>query len=186
MPRVPAQSVQLDNDWRQRLKKEEARLNKTPVAPDPFSRSLSAKLAAEGKCTTARTPQEVQAEVALTAKKLAERPSASAINGARGGSSTISHARGSSLSQRTLSALGGQSAMRTGSAIAGEDVRSNLSGSSQYRPPSSIRSSEPSTIARNKIAELQLRLELERVVRLERENELETQRRRNLERQAGR
>ena len=40
------------------------------------------------------------------------------------------------------------------------DTRSCMSGSnaaSDYRPPSSIRSSEPSTIARNKIAELEVR-----------------------------
>ena len=37
-------------------------------------------------------------------------------------------------------------------------------------------SSEPSAIARNKIAELQLRVELERVVRLQREMELEQKR----------
>ena len=55
--------------------------------------------------------------------------------------------------------------------------------SSQYslRTPSTIRTDDPSAIARNKIAELELRLELERVVRLERENELEAQRRQTLE-----
>ena len=45
--------------------------------------------------------------------------------------------------------------------------------------PSSIRSSEPSEVARNKIAELELRLKLERVreleLRLQREKELEAQ-----------
>ena len=35
------------------------------------------------------------------------------------------------------------------------------------RTPSSIRTADPSCIARNKIAELELRLELERVVRLD-------------------
>jgi hypothetical protein len=47
--------------------------------------------------------------------------------------------------------------------------------------PSKIRSSEPSVIIRTKLAELQLKLELERVLRLERENELEQQRRINME-----
>ena len=44
----------------------------------------------------------------------------------------------------------------------------------------SARSSEPSAVARNKIAELQLRVELERVLRLQKETELEQQRREHL------
>ena len=62
------------------------------------------------------------------------------------------------------------------------DLRSQLTlgTSASWRTPSSIRSSEPSAIARNKIAELQLRVELERVLRLQKETELEQQRREKL------
>ena len=63
-------------------------------------------------------------------------------------------------------------------------VRSQISCISLDSGPSTIRSSEPSAIARNKIAELQLRLELERVQRLERENELQAARLRTLKAQA--
>ena len=52
-----------------------------------------------------------------------------------------------------------------------------MATSASWRTPSSIRSSEPSAIARNKIAELQLRVELERVLRLQKEAELEAERR---------
>lgn len=50
--------------------------------------------------------------------------------------------------------------------------------------PSTIRSSEASTVARNKIAELELRLELEKIKRLEREAELESLRSQELAREA--
>ena len=62
-------------------------------------------------------------------------------------------------------------------------MRSQLSvaTSASWRTPSSIRSSEPSAVARNKIAELQLRVELERVMRLQKESELEEERRRKVE-----
>ena len=62
-----------------------------------------------------------------------------------------------------------------------EDSRSACSAISVSRrgAPSSIRSSEPSSIARNKFAELELRLKLERVreleLRLQREKEVEAQ-----------
>ena len=114
---------------------------------------------------------------------------------------------GSRASQRSsiaLSAVSAAAPAATASADPAEDVRSAISlgggggsllaarrprsqlsaadGQSalSWRTPSSIRSSEPSEIARNKIAELQLRVELERVVRLQREMELEKKRKEGL------
>jgi len=77
-------------------------------------------------------------------------------------------------SQLSLRAAGSQLAVRSNAA------GSQLGSAISWRTPSSIRSSEPSEIARNKIAELQLRIELERVVRLQREMELEAKRKEHL------
>ena len=55
-----------------------------------------------------------------------------------------------------------------------------LSHISHSTLPSTIRSSQPSTIARKKLAELQMRLQVERVKRLELENELENEKRMEL------
>mmetsp|Transcript_39819 Transcript_39819/g.68297 ORF Transcript_39819/g.68297 Transcript_39819/m.68297 type:complete len:134 (-) Transcript_39819:283-684(-) len=66
---------------------------------------------------------------------------------------------------------------------ADRDARSTLTGTS-WQMPSTIRSSEASTVARNKIAELELRLELEKIKRLEREAELESLRSQELAREA--
>jgi len=57
---------------------------------------------------------------------------------------------------------------------------SELSHISHSTLPSTIRSSQPSTIARKKLAELQMRLQVERVKRLELENELENEKRMEL------
>jgi hypothetical protein len=72
----------------------------------------------------------------------------------------------------------------TTSVLSSKGAKSQLSvvrSSSSSGLPSTIRSSEPSAIVRTKLAELQLKLELERVLRLERENELEQQRQINME-----
>mmetsp|Transcript_43171 Transcript_43171/g.107657 ORF Transcript_43171/g.107657 Transcript_43171/m.107657 type:complete len:125 (-) Transcript_43171:318-692(-) len=57
---------------------------------------------------------------------------------------------------------------------------SRVSASTQWQPPSTIRSSEPSVVQRNKLAEVELRLELEKIKRLEKEAELELHRRQAL------
>lgn len=112
----------------------------------------------------------------------------SQISVARG--SQISVARGSQISvarsQQSQRSQRSQRSNQPGAAANDGDARSTLSGvtSLSWRTPSTIRSSEPSEIARNKIAELQLRLELERVLRLQRETELEAQRAQNLTLQA--
>ena len=107
--------------------------------------------------------------------------------GGRGAPSVVSKApsRASSSSSKPSqpapagSLLSAKSGGRGGSRLAAgkgaADNRSALSAaqsSISWRTPSSIRSSEPSAIARNKIAELQLRVELERVLRLQTEAEL--------------
>ena len=76
------------------------------------------------------------------------------------------------------SAISSTSKQRGGSQLSSAHTARSSSISGM---PSTIRSSEPSAIVRHKLAELQLKLELERVLRLERENELENQRRINLE-----
>ena len=99
--------------------------------------------------------------------------------------SQISVAR-SQHSQRSAASQRSQREHPAAAARKDDDLRSALSGvtSLSWRTPSTIRSSEPSEIARNKIAELQLRLELERVLRLQRETELEAQKAQNLALQA--
>ena len=57
---------------------------------------------------------------------------------------------------------------------------SRVSASTAWQPPSTIRSSEPSVVQRNKLAEVELRLELEKIKRLEKEAELELHRRQAL------
>ena len=55
-----------------------------------------------------------------------------------------------------------------------------MSSSTAWTMPSTIRSSEPTVVARNKLAEVELRLELEKIKRLEKEAEYEAQRRKAL------
>ena len=116
-------------------------------------------------------------------KRAAAAAAAAAPSGSRRGSSQLSAVSASKKSQLSGSQL----------SAAAKDKKSQLSKVSRrsqretgdddeglsmlsMRTPSSIRSSEPSAIARNKIAELQLRLELERVLRMEKEMEVEQQR----------
>mmetsp|Transcript_76 Transcript_76/g.245 ORF Transcript_76/g.245 Transcript_76/m.245 type:complete len:178 (-) Transcript_76:294-827(-) len=97
--------------------------------------------------------------------------------------SRVSH-RSSTLASSALEArdeLGSMISHRGGGSQLARRPRSQLSAADgqsaiSWRTPSSIRSSEPSEIARNKIAELQLRVELERVTRLQREMEFEKKR----------
>lgn len=86
-------------------------------------------------------------------------------------------------SSSSIKSSGASSVKPTTSVLSSKGARSQLSvarTSSSTGLPSNIRSSEPSAIVRTKLAELQLKLELERVLRLERENELEQQRQLNM------
>jgi len=115
-------------------------------------------------------------------------PEAAAPTGAAARSSQLSGSQASRASRRSSAMnapVGSQlSIRRGGSQLGGSQLGGSQLGGSQmagmsalsWRTPSSIRSNEPSEIARNKIAELQLRVELERVVRLQREMELEQKR----------
>jgi len=167
MPRTLGASTQKDDHWRQRIKKEEARAQVDVTKPDPFAKSLSTLLHHHEQ------PQAIKGKIATEAKRAGEAPTRSAEGASkpRDGSqlSTIS-ARQSSIAPRTRAL---------------PDDTSDLGSAMSYAAPSSIRSSEPSTIARNKIAELQLRLELERVMRLEKETALEAERLRDLKGKRG-
>ena len=56
------------------------------------------------------------------------------------------------------------------------DLSCTSASSLSWRTPSSIKTSDPTEIAHNKIAELKLRVELERVLRLQKEADWEQQR----------
>lgn len=112
------------------------------------------------------------------------RLSTSRLSGGGGGSCTGGSVRSESArqhsSQHALEAAkhadyDNRSAMHS----AHSAIPSVATSVSRRGAPSSIRSSEPSEVARNKIAELELRLKLERVreleLRLQREKELEAQ-----------
>lgn len=166
--------------------KSEFRAEYNAKPRDPFATTLASLVgglpAEDGSAKSAAAPGAAAAASGLSRVSgaggaRAER--SSRLSGKDGGDrrSRLSHAVGpaaSQLSQRPQQ-------QRTGSAIDG-DMRSELSSatSASWRTPSSIRSSEPSAIARNKIAELQLRVELERVLRLQKETELEQKRREGL------
>ena len=47
--RLKCTSVNDDNDWRQRVAKEDRRLEKPGALPDPFAHSLSTVLSSESK-----------------------------------------------------------------------------------------------------------------------------------------
>ena len=165
--RVPMQGTQSDSDWKQRIMKECARLDKPGAKPDPFAHSLSTILSAP----STKPPQPVGGSQLSAASRSSSRGGGAA--GAPSAAAPATAVPGPALVRRAGSEL--SAAPRRGA--------SELSvRSSQYsqRTPSTIHTDDPSAIARNKIAELELRLELERVVRLERENELEAQRRQTL------
>lgn len=170
--RVSMQGTQSDSDWKQRIMKECARLDKPGAKPDPFAHSLSTILSAPST-----KPQPVsgsQLSAASRSSRGGSRASRAPSAVAPAAAAPATAAPAPAVAPRASSEL--SAAPRRGA--------SELSvRSSQYslRTPSTIRTDDPSAIARNKIAELELRLELERVVRLERENELEAQRRQTLE-----
>ena len=166
--RVTIQDTASDSDWKQRIMKECARIDKPGAKPDPFAHSLSTILSAPSA-----KPQPVGGSQ-LSAASRSSRGSATASRVSAASRASAAAAPAPAVAPRASSQL----------SAAPRRAASELSvRSSQYslRTPSTIRSDDPSAIARNKIAELELRLELERVVRLERENELEDQRRQTLE-----
>ena len=157
-----------------------------PAAQDPFAAKLSDLVGGGGPVPNSRGKKSSHTGSRLSGSQLA----GSQLSKRSGGGSQLagsqlagSQLAGSRLAGSQLSGRGGGSqlsAVRSQqSGAGGDDMRSEISGvtSLSWRTPSTIRSSEPSEIARNKIAELQLRLELERVLRLQRETELEDQRR---------
>lgn len=168
--------------------RSELRSELAPAQPDPFATKLSDLVGGAGLPPAA-------------GGKKRNIPAASALSGAAGGSNVGGSRAGGSRaasqlsvarSQHSVSQLSAARSQRSGvapSAASGgaphnddaDDMRSQLSAATSlsWRTPSTIRSSEPSAIARNKIAELTLRLELERVLRLQRETELEAQRSEN-------
>ena len=172
-------TTQNDINWKQRVAKEESRIDRPPGAmPDPFAHSLSTMLSQ----TTLSAPGRAQPR---------QKDGGGGGAGATTGGGTRPASQLSAGGRSRASAAQGRSAMGSamGSAAPAAPPRraaSQLSVAStgisgiSGRTPSSICTADPSCIARNKIAELELRLELERVVRLERENELEDQRRRTL------
>jgi len=142
--------------WRNRIKKEEARLEGKVL---PYVRST---LLSDGSEAEPKPPPPVAGSSLL-----------SDCSRASGFASAGSTAAPTAKSKSAISV-----ARSKGSHVT---AARSTAGSSISGLPSTIRSSEPSGIARNKLAELQLKLELERVLRLERENELEQQRRINLQ-----
>ena len=159
-------TTQANHCYAERISKEEERMKQRPVRPDPFENSLSTLLS------------QVHLDARLGhneggGKAASELSRASKGSRSRGGPAPPSEgSRASRASQR--------SAAPAADARSQLSVRSSRASALSQRTPSLIRSSEPSAIARNKIAELQLRVELERVARLEREHELELQRRERL------
>ena len=163
-------TTQANHCYAERISKEEERMKQRPVRPDPFENSLSTLLS------------QVHLDARLGhneggGKAASELSRASKGSRARGGPAPPSEgSRASRASQRSAAAA----APAAADARSQLSVRSSRASALSQRTPSLIRSSEPSAIARNKIAELQLRVELERVARLEREHELELQRRERL------
>ena len=161
-------TTQANHCYAERISKEEERMKQRPVRPDPFENSLSTLLS------------QVHLDARLGhneggGKAASELSRASKGSRPRGGPAPPSEgSRASRASQRSAAAPAAADARSQLS------VRSSRASALSQRTPSLIRSSEPSAIARNKIAELQLRVELERVARLEREHELELQRRERL------
>ena len=157
-------TTQANHCYAERISKEEERMKQRPVRPDPFENSLSTLLS------------QVHLDARLGhneggGKAASELSRASKGSRSRGGPAPPSE--GSRASQRSAAAANADARSQL-------SVRSSRASALSQRTPSLIRSSEPSAIARNKIAELQLRVELERVARLEREHELELQRRERL------
>ena len=140
-----------------------------PFATAPFAMERDADKPAHNKTVTLKDLKESGGGGGSQLSAVSGGGKGSAISAAR---SSQSKRSGSRLSSNR----GGGSAAAGGSAVAigDEENFSMISGLTNLslRTPSSIRSSEPSAIARNKIAELQLRVELERVLRLQTEAEL--------------
>ena len=171
-------TTQNDINWKQRVAKEESRIDRPPGAmPDPFAHSLSTILSQTTLSAPGRAQPQLKGAGATTGG--GSRPASQLSAGGRSRASAAgsrAHGRsamGSAMGSAAPAAPPRRAASQLSVASTGI---SGISG----RTPSSICTADPSCIARNKIAELELRLELERVVRLERENELEDQRRRTL------
>ena len=163
-------TTQANHCYAERISKEEERMKQRPVRPDPFENSLSTLLS------------QVHLDARLGhneggGKAASELSRASKGSRARAGRGAAE--RGQPREPRSKAALRRGGRQRRPTRGASSRCGARASALSQ-RTPSLIRSSEPSAIARNKIAELQLRVELERVARLEREHELELQRRERL------
>eukprot|EP00965_Chrysotila_dentata_P260532 6213941-Pleurochrysis_carterae.AAC.1 len=162
--RTPSYSAQLDEGWRQRVRKEDERAAKPPTKVDPFAHSLSSLVAAESRRGTAgsnlsTTSSRVSSQVSsrVPGQQGATSRATSQISSIK--NSKFSQARGRGVSSKGVTLPRTPSGSDTASKSAKQhaDDRSFLSSSeSAFEPPSTIRSSEPSTIARNKIAELQV------------------------------
>lgn len=162
----------------ERVKKEfSAEYNVKPR--DPFATTLASLvggLSDEGRAPAPAAPK-AGSKLSRASGAASRVDRSSQMSGSKtGGADRRSRLSGAGASQ--LSA----SQQRQPSAAAEDDMRSEITSvtTASWRTPSSIRSSEPSAVARNKIAELQLRVELERVLRLQKETELEQQRREHL------
>ena len=155
---MPSSSREREGAYMERVEKEISAWMEGPRRGDPFSQPpWAVDLPPQPK------PKPTSSSVLSGGSRASRRSSASGVSKAAAAADDDDGVRS------VLSAVGGQ------------DGLSTLS----WRTPSSIRSSEPSAIARNKIAELQLRVELERVTRLQREMELEQQRKDGLIKDAG-
>ena len=119
MPRILAASTQMDDHWRQRIKKEEARCDRNGTKPDPFAKSLNTLLHHEqpqvaqpamesrrgrDKLTAILVShaQAIQSKIAVEAKRVGEAPTRSAAGASkpRDGSQLSSVATRQSNAQR--------------------------------------------------------------------------------------
>ena len=175
-----------DANYTERIRKEFfAEYNAKDKGRDPFATTLASLVGGIPENHESSTPAEAAAPTA--AGPAAAKSRLSRVSSRPDRSSQLSAVERGSRRGGPSSQISATQ-QRTGSGIAADDdMQSRLTMGTQlsWRTPSSIRSSEPSAIARNKIAELQLRVELERVLRLQKETELEQQRRENLLSQGG-
>jgi hypothetical protein len=157
-----------DQVFAARIAKETAAFIEGPAERDPFAVSLSALVGGTG--AQAARPRSV---VSRASSQVESRSSAQGSVRSRP-SSQISIASGHS---NALTRASGDASRLSGRIAS--DKRSQLSAAASslsWRTPSSIKTSDPTEIAHNKIAELKLRVELERVLRLQKEAEWEQQR----------
>ena len=174
---------QLEPAWGERVDKETAAWITGARERDPFAPTL-ASLVGGGTDAASTGAESVGLSLSSLSShnnsRIAIVPRASRSKISLPQSSHLAKPEGSQLAKPEGSQLSNAAARSQLRAASSRSQLSSAGSSLSWRTPSTIRSSEPTEIARNKVAELQLRLELERVVRLQKEVEMENKRKARL------